>query len=112
MVVASSLMAPLNRKIYGSIAVLNMIMIIGRGGSFQDKLASDQALKLCVEKVGQPEVAALMLAGVRVGGSAYLPTQFRWGYGWPYPRLYGDLSKVEQEQVKKHQRQLHEIIID
>lgn len=83
-----------------------------QGGSFQDKLASDQALKLFGEKVGQPEVAALMLAGVRVGGSAYLPTQFRWGYGWPYPRLYGDLSKVEQEQVKKHQRQLHEIIID
>ena len=37
-----------------------------------------------------------MLGGVRVGGSPYWPTQFRWGYGWPYPRGYQALSPDER----------------
>jgi len=70
-----------------------------QGGTYQQRAAADQALKQCVAKVGQPTIAALMLAGVRVGGTPYLPTTFRWGYGWPYPRLYGKLTKTEQQQV-------------
>ncbi|WP_346962789.1 hypothetical protein [Colwellia sp. Arc7-635] len=71
-----------------------------QGGTYQQKVASDQALKICVTDVGQPEIAALMMTGVSVGGTAYLPTKFRWGYGWPYPRLYGALSIEEQKKVK------------
>lgn len=71
-----------------------------QGGTYQQRLASDQALQSCVAKVGQPEIAALMLAGVRVGGTPYLPTKFRWGYGWSYPRWYGELSEQEQQQVQ------------
>ena len=56
-----------------------------QGGTYQQRLESDRALKRCVEQVGEEEIAALMLAGVRVGGSPYFPTSFRWGYGWPYP---------------------------
>lgn len=72
-----------------------------QGGTYQHRLASDQRLKTCVTDVGQPAVAILMLAGVRVGGTPYLPTQFRWGYGWSYPRFYGPLSATELEQVQK-----------
>jgi len=71
-----------------------------KGGTHQQRLASDKALELCVANVGEPEVAKLMLLGVRVGGTPYLPTQFRWGYGWPYPRFYGALSEVERQQVE------------
>lgn len=71
-----------------------------KGGTYQQRLTSDKALKACVAKVGEPEIALLMLAGVRVGGTPFLPTQFRWGYGWPYPRFYGALSEPELEQVK------------
>jgi hypothetical protein len=70
-----------------------------QGGTYQQRLASDKTLKQCVEEVGEPEIAALMLAGVRVGGTPYLPTTFRWGYGWSYPRLYGPLSAEELEQI-------------
>ena len=42
-----------------------------------------------------------MLAGVRVGGTPYLPTPFRWGYGWPYPRFYKELSEKETEMIEK-----------
>jgi hypothetical protein len=74
-----------------------------QGGTYQQKLASDLALEICVANVGQPEIAALMMTGVSVGGSAYLPTKFRWGYGWPYPRSYGPLLIEEQKKVKAFQ---------
>jgi hypothetical protein len=42
---------------------------------------ADNRLKECVAGVGEPAIAQLMMAGVRVGGTPYLPTEFRWGYG-------------------------------
>ncbi|WP_028862809.1 hypothetical protein [Psychromonas aquimarina] len=71
-----------------------------KGGTYQQRIESDKALKLCVTQVGEPEVALLMLLGVRVGGTPFLPTSFRWGYGWPYPRFYGALTEQEQHQVE------------
>ncbi len=72
-----------------------------KGGTYEERLASDRALKSCVEKVGEPEVALLMLVGVRVGGAPFLPTKFRWGYGWSYPKAYGPLSSSELLQVER-----------
>lgn len=72
-----------------------------QGGTYQQRLASDKQLKQCVTLVGKPTIAALMLAGVSIGGTPYLPTSFRWGYGWSYPRLYGALSIEELAQVAK-----------
>jgi hypothetical protein len=63
-----------------------------QGGSYQQRLQADRQLQQCVTKVGQKDIARLMLAGVRVGGTPVLPTSFRWGYGWPYPRGYRDRS--------------------
>jgi hypothetical protein len=70
-----------------------------QGGSFSEKLYADESLQRCVANIGKPEVAKLMLAGVALGGSAYLPTAFRWGYGWPYPRIYKALSAEEEKQI-------------
>ncbi len=72
-----------------------------QGGTKQQRLDADVALKQCVQSVGKPRIADLMLAGVRVGGSPYWPTKFRWGYGWEYPKGYGELSKREKEQIAK-----------
>jgi len=78
-----------------------------QGGTYQQRLASDKTLESCVASVGEPEIAKLMLLGVRVGGTPYLLTQFRWGYGWPYPRLYGALTEAELMQVElKHAEQM------
>lgn len=71
-----------------------------QGGSYSEREAADMALKECVAALGEQEVALLMLAGVRVGGTPLLPTSFRWGYGWPYPRWYGKLTESEQKQVQ------------
>ncbi len=70
-----------------------------RGGTYQEKIDADKALHECVADLGETMVADLMLAGVHVGGSAYLPTAFRWGYGWSYLRGYKLLSSEEKIQV-------------
>ncbi len=71
------------------------------GGTCQERKNADEALKTCVTEVGQPEIAQLMLAGVRVGGTPYLPTTFRWGYGWPYPRGYKALTDEEKKEIER-----------
>jgi len=72
-----------------------------KGGTYEERLESDVELKNCVAAVGEEKVALLMLAGVRVGGSPLFPTKFRWGYGWPYPRLYSPLTEEELDAVEK-----------
>ncbi len=70
-----------------------------QGGTYGERLAADKELRQCVAQVGEPEIANLMLGGVRVGGTPLLPTRFRWGYGWDYLRWYRPLSAEEQEMV-------------
>ena len=74
------------------------------GGSTDDREAADQELKTCVEGVGKPAIAGLMLAGVRVGGTPWLPTRFRWAYGWPYLRGYRQVSEAEAGQVEQKRK--------
>ncbi len=71
-----------------------------RGGTYEERLAADQTLRRCVDGVGEPKIAELMFKGVRVGGSPYWPTRFRWGYGWPYPRGYKPLTEDEKAAVQ------------
>ena len=71
------------------------------GGSTDDRKIADHELKTCVEAVGEPTIAKLMLAGVRVGGTPWLPTRFRWAYGWPYLRGYTQVSEEEAGQVEQ-----------
>lgn len=70
-----------------------------KGGTYKEREKADEELRKCVASVGEEEIAVLMLAGVRVGGSPFFPTTFRWGYGWPYPKLYGELTPEEINQV-------------
>lgn len=71
------------------------------GGSYDERMQADLELRACVKTVGKPVIADIMLAGVRVGGSPWWPTSFRWGYGWPYTNGYRNLTPGEQEQIKK-----------
>ena len=71
-----------------------------KGGSSEQRLKADNELKTCVSRVGEPEIASIMLAGVRVGGSPFFPTAYRWGYGWPYLRGYKPLSEEDKREVK------------
>jgi hypothetical protein len=74
------------------------------GGTQAERLKADLDLRECVSAVGQPETAEWMLRGVRAGGTPYLPTRFRWGYGWRYPRRYKPLSDNEKKLLEESQR--------
>ena len=68
------------------------------GGTEEERLAADLALRECIlEKTGNQELAELMYAGVRFGGSPYFYNWYRWGYGWSYDRKYAPLSENERE---------------
>lgn len=71
-----------------------------QGGTYDERLVADKELHQCVSRIGEPQIANIMLAGVRVGGSPYFPTSFRWGYGWSYPRMYKALTEDEKKQIK------------
>jgi hypothetical protein len=71
-----------------------------QGGTYSQRRDADKQLRECVAQVGEPAIANLMLGGVRVGGTPILPTRFRWGYGWDYPRWYGPLSDEEKEMIE------------
>jgi hypothetical protein len=71
-----------------------------KGGNADERKAADLALKVCVAEVGEPGIAKLMLAGVRVGGTPWLPTRFRWAYGWPYLRGYKEAEDGELLQIE------------
>lgn len=71
-----------------------------QGGTAAERLASDRELARCVQDAARsPLLAQMMLTGVRVGGSPYLPTSYRWGYGWWYGRLYEALSDGDKAQA-------------
>jgi len=55
-----------------------------QGGSQTQRLAADQALKSCLRDAHSALVASHVYWNVRIGGAAYWPTGFRWGYGWSY----------------------------
>lgn len=38
-----------------------------------------------------------MFTGVRLGGTPYLPTSFRWGFGRPYLRGYKAITAEEKK---------------
>ena len=67
-----------------------------RGGTAADRLKADQDLRACVaSSTGDTGLASLMYVGVRIGGGPYLPTGFRWGYGWTYGRFHEPLRPEE-----------------
>lgn len=74
-------------------------LVYWRGGTERERQTADRELQECVAATGQTEVSFTMLLGVRIGGSPWWPTSFRWGYGWPYLRGYEPLTLQEWQQV-------------
>ena len=68
-----------------------------RGGTAEERLTADHALKVCVQRASNNNtLAELMFAGVRAGGGPHFYTPYRWGYGWPFGRPYGALTPEEE----------------
>ncbi|WP_305824164.1 hypothetical protein [Massilia brevitalea] len=71
-----------------------------RGGSAAERLESDRVFRECVRAASRsPALGGAMYGAVRAGGVPWLPSPFRWGYGWDYDRLYRTLSLEEDAQA-------------
>ena len=70
-----------------------------RGGGAGERLEADRALRSCVGAAASPALSRLMYAGVRLAGGPYLPTPFRWGFGWPAGRGYQEINAQEEAQL-------------
>lgn len=57
-----------------------------QGGTWRERREADRKLMACVVLKGHPFLALLIYLGVRIGGIGLLPTPWRWGYGWKWPR--------------------------
>jgi hypothetical protein len=58
------------------------------GGSRNDRAVADKALYRCVANTSSNFIASVMYIGVRIGGSPYLPTSFRWNFSKDYGNFY------------------------
>lgn len=58
------------------------------GGTAKQRRAADRDLLIKVAQRGYAFIAVVMWLGVRIGGHPLLPTSWRWGYGWKWPRNY------------------------
>ena len=61
-------------------------LIYWKEGTHLEKKEADLKLKECVSKKGHRILGTLMYYGTRIGGVWWLPTPFRWGFGWEYPQ--------------------------
>jgi hypothetical protein len=54
------------------------------GGPSARRLDTDRTLRECITQHGHPGLSNVYYVGVRLAGPAWLPTPWRWGFGWPY----------------------------
>lgn len=74
-----------------------------QGGTKFQKDSADQCLRECVWSVTFSDALAdAMYRGVEVGGSAFFPTWYRWGYGWKFGRGYDSLSVSQLDSVQMY----------
>jgi hypothetical protein len=80
------------------------------GGSEQDRKEADQELKRCVNNKTRVW-GNIIYAGVRIGGLPWLPTPWRWGYGWDnWPNGYEKSKSMPQVKKLMEQLEIHDII--
>lgn len=73
------------------------------GGTRDQKEKADKEFKQCLKNEGMNTAEVeVYYEAVVYGGSAFLPTTWKWGYGWKNSRGYEPLSKEDLEQAKPY----------
>lgn len=65
------------------------------GGTSEQRVEADRVLAACAVESGY-RAGWPVYAGVRMGGSAWLPTTWRWGYGHPFGHGYAEAASPEE----------------
>jgi len=61
-----------------------------KGGTKQQRKEADEDLMKCVAKKSGKMNASVMHIAVRIFGHPLVPTPARWGFGYSYPKNYGN----------------------
>jgi hypothetical protein len=82
------------------------------GGSVEDREEADQIVLQCVNKKAA-FMGDVMHPGIRTGGVPWLPTPWRWGYGWnEWPRDYEKLPEGQSITIILEKLNIQKIIED
>jgi hypothetical protein len=81
------------------------------GGTNSERSQADIRLKACIAGKSDAVTAEVFFRAVRIGGTAYSVTNYRWGYGWNYLRPYRAISEQEKELIKNQLGQSLEEIL-
>jgi hypothetical protein len=55
-----------------------------QGGTREQRRQADRELRQCIRTKGHRILDDIYYLGVRIGGVPWLPTSWRWGFGYPY----------------------------
>jgi hypothetical protein len=83
-----------------------------KGGTAAQRKVADAKLRACVTERYKALTGTLMELGVRAGGTPYLPTSYRWGYGWPFGRGYAPVTPEEEPVVEERGRNCEQARMD
>lgn len=73
------------------------------GGTYDQKEKADDEFNQCLKKEGMNSIEALVYyEAVSFGGTTYIDSTWKWGYGWKNSRGYDPLSKEDIEQAKSY----------
>lgn len=73
-----------------------------QGGTREERKLADLKLRDGIRGEGEPVIAGLAYAAVRAGGVPWLPTPWRWGFGWrEFPRGYREPSDEEKLLIRQ-----------
>ncbi len=69
------------------------------GGTAEEKQIADENLRQCIAAETTENHGKVMELGVAIGGTPYLETSWRWGYGWNRVLPFGTLSEDLKKQA-------------
>lgn len=81
-----------------------------QGGSRRARKKADRAFYKCLRTTTNRRLALVRWLGVRLGGVGFLPTPWRWGYGWKWPRSASPNSDTSHF-TTENQREVFEAIL-
>lgn len=58
------------------------------GGTYDERKKADLEFRQCIVDADHNVLAELYYYSVRLAGTPFLPTPWRWGFGWEYPLGY------------------------
>lgn len=70
------------------------------GGSKQQRKRTDQKFRQCVRNKGHAILDDVYYSGVRVFAVPWLPTSFRWGFGYPFRKGHRGYTPQSKETEK------------